>query len=142
MVALSRYYPSEELLNAPKAMLPSEPRASSRRSCGMSSHIEGNEFSKKVETFLRSRHPHKTALNVALDSGNRVSEHQVRKWLSGSAVPSGVALLVLISAYGPEFLAAVFPSAPDWLDAACRTAQIARLKQGIAELQAKRAAAL
>lgn len=107
----------------------------------MSSQIEGNEFSEKVEAFLRSRHPHKTALNVSIESSNRVSEHQVRKWLSGSSVPSGSALLVLICVYGPEFLAAVSPSAPDWVCEATRARNIARIDAELETLRAQREAA-
>lgn len=95
-----------------------------------------------VQSFLRRRHPAKTAASVVAATDCRLKEHQVQRWLEGASAPSGSALVTLIGAYGPEFLAAVFPSAPAWLDAACRDAQIARIENEIAELQAKRAAAL
>lgn len=140
MVALSRYYPSEELLNAPEAMMPSQPQPSSRRSCGMSWAIDPKVLGEKTQTFLKSRHPQKTASNVVIDTDGRLKESQVERWLEGASAPSGAALIVLISAYGPEFLAAVFPSQPAWLDAARRSESVARLDAEIADLQAKRQA--
>ena len=95
-----------------------------------------------TQNFLRRRHPAKTASAVVAATDGRLKEHQVQRWLEGASAPSGAALVTLISAYGPEFLAAITPHAPAWLDAACRTAQVARIEQEIAELQAKRAAAM
>ena len=108
----------------------------------MSWEIDPKVLGELVQSFLRRRHPTKTAAAVVAATDGRLKEHQVQRWLEGVSAPSGAALVTLISAYGPEFLAAVFPSAPEWLDAACRTAQLARIDQEIAELQSKRAAAL
>ena len=108
----------------------------------MSWEIDPKVLGDLVQSFLRRRHPAKTALSVVAATDGRLKDHQVQRWLEGASAPSGAALMTLISAYGPEFLAAVFPSAPAWLDAACRDAQITRLEKEIQELQAKRAAAL
>lgn len=73
---------------------------------------------ERAVAFIRSRYPFKTAECVAADIG--VPSGTVRRWLEGAASPSWGAFSRLIFAYGPAFLAAVYPKAPKWLDEAAR----------------------
>ena len=95
----------------------------------MSCQMDGKD-SVALESFLRARHPFKTAAHVAADTG--CSIEQVRKWLAGAAEPNHSATLRLIAAYGPEFLAAVMPQRFEWLDEGVRAARRAALKSEIA----------
>lgn len=90
-------------------------------------------FGEAVANFLTSRHPMKTAANVAAETG--CSVHQIEKWLERASAPSGVALMRLIWAYGPEFLAAMSPRAPGWLNESVRSQRQARLEEDIAAKQ-------
>ncbi len=83
---------------------------------------------ERAIAFLRDRHPHKTAEEVAATTGARVSAGTVKKWLSRVSAPSFVATLALISAYGPEFLTAVLINPPEWLTAARRAEEQAALE--------------
>lgn len=76
--------------------------------------------------FLRGLYPAKTADNVSYDTG--IPADTVRKWLEGVAKPSFAGLSRLIFAYGPAFLVAVYPKAPQWLDEARRREQQAALR--------------
>lgn len=94
------------------------------------SEERANEFRDRLVTFLRRRHPHKTAAAVAADTG--IEAATVRKWLeTGNIVPSGGAVFRLILAYGPEFLCAVTPTAPAWLQRAAKTEEQERAKRVI-----------
>lgn len=79
-------------------------------SCVSSPKILG----QRVNRFLRTRHPVKTAANVAAETDCGL--HQVERWLECVAAPSGPAMVSLIFAYGPEFLASVMPESVAWLD--------------------------
>jgi hypothetical protein len=99
-------------------------------------------FVDRLRTFLRRIHPSKTAANVAADTG--CSADQVEKWLVSTALPNCLATMRLVAAYGPEFLAAMFGTAPAWLDAACAAdrakkidLEIARREQELADLRAQ-----
>ena len=107
----------------------------------MSWGIEPKVLGEKTQNFLKSRHPQKTAANVVIDTDGRLKEAQIERWLEGVSAPSGAALIVLISAYGPEFLAAVLQNPPAWLDAARRSESVARIDAEIEKLKAKREAA-
>jgi len=94
----------------------------------MSCSKSPKDLAERVAKFARSRHPSKTAAHVAADTD--LGESQVKAWLEGRAAPSGGAMLALIAAYGPEFLALVMPRALGWLDTA-------RQEREIAETQAR-----
>ena len=77
------------------------------------------DLTNRMCKFLRSRHPVKPAHQVAERTG--LSVDTVSKWFAGETTPNGPAILKLMLAYGPSLLAAVIPSAPEWiLDAADR----------------------
>lgn len=80
---------------------------------------------ERLASFLRRKHPVKTAEEVAAFSGCEADS--VRKWLDGVAAPSCIPMVRLISAYGPEFLAALMERPPLWIDAAWRAEERARL---------------
>lgn len=65
--------------------------------------------------FLRRAHPFKTAQAASAKTG--IPADTIRKWFEGSK-PSYLHFLRLICAYGPEFLVAVLPNPPAWLDEA------------------------
>jgi len=88
--------------------------------------------------FLRARHPAKTASCVAAAIG--APERTVEHWLAGRAAPSALWVLALAGCYGPDALAAMFETPPDWLDAAARAARAAALEAQIRSLSAERAA--
>jgi hypothetical protein len=72
---------------------------------------------EKVGRFLRKVHPVNTAAEVSVKTG--IPTRTVQRYLASCpVVPSGGALLRLIFAYGPEFLAAILPDAPAWVDRA------------------------
>jgi hypothetical protein len=93
--------------------------------------VDGSkDLGGRVQEFLRSRHPIKTAANVAAETGCGL--HQVKRWLEGAATPNSEAWVALIATYGPEFLAAVMPNRFDWLDAAVQAREEAALEADIA----------
>lgn len=77
--------------------------------------------------YLRRLHPMKTAERV----GARINVHPstVRRWLAGDVAPGFVPTLRLIKAYGPEILAVMLGTAPDWLAEAVRGEQLADLRR-------------
>ncbi|RVU17471.1 hypothetical protein [Methylobacterium oryzihabitans] len=83
--------------------------------------------------WLRSTHPSKTAACVAADLG--VPVDTVTKWLAREALPNGRTVVLMTCVYGPEFLAALLHHPPDWLDAAVRQADLARLHARLAALR-------
>jgi hypothetical protein len=76
--------------------------------------------------FIRALYPIKTADCVAADTGLPVQT--VRRWLEGVAKPSFIGFSRLILAYGPAFLAAVFPRQPAWLTDAYQRERLAELE--------------
>ena len=90
------------------------------------------DFGEAVESFLRAKHPVKTAVNVAADTG--CTPAQIEKWLEGASIPNGVAVARLIVAYGPEFLSAVLPPA-HWITEAARKSEEAALLKQRAEVE-------
>lgn len=68
--------------------------------------------------FFKAAYPGKTIDNVALDLG--VPRGTAKNWVEGKSVPGFFHTLKLIAKYGPEFLVAVYPNAPRWLDQAYR----------------------
>jgi hypothetical protein len=94
----------------------------------------------RVVAFLRRRHASTGAkIAEAVEADTGVSAGTVRKWLDRSSAPSFAACLALITAYGPEFLAAVFDRAPSWIDAAARAARRDQIESAIACLEAEAA---
>lgn len=77
--------------------------------------------------YLRRLHPVKTAENV----GARIDVHPstVRRWLAGDVAPGFVPTLRLVKAYGPEILAVMLGTPPDWLAEAVREEQFAELRR-------------
>lgn len=95
-----------------------------------------HDMGTRVVDFVRSMHPQKTALCVSAETG--ISAKTVAKWLERVSSPGGLAVLQLTAAYGPEFLVAVFPTAPAWLSAAHRAERAAQIERRLASLQAER----
>jgi len=101
------------------------------------------EFGERIAQFLRGRHPVKTAEMVAADVPG-LAPVQVRKWLDRGSLPSLPAMISLVAAYGPDFLAALMSRPPDWLlaaqDGAARervAADLQRLAEQISELESR-----
>ncbi len=72
-----------------------------------------NRFRDRIKSFLVAKYPNKTAANVASDTG--CNPQAIQKWLDSDVAQNSEAFARLIIAYGPEFLAAVFPSHPQWV---------------------------
>lgn len=89
---------------------------------------------ERCARFLRQMHPARTADNVAADTG--LKAETIAKMLQRQSDPSGLALALMIAAYGPDFLGAVLPRAPAWLQADRRAADVTA---AIAELDAIKA---
>lgn len=84
---------------------------------------------------LRRMRPRKTADHVADDL--RLPARTVQNWLDGRASPNASAFARMVLAYGPDFLAAVLPKCPGWLDRAARAEKRAALAGEIARLEAE-----
>lgn len=84
------------------------------------------EVADRVCDFLRAAYPEKTAAHVHADTG--VSTKTVEKWLARISAPGAAHLVVLVGVYGPEFLSAVMPKRPAWLDRAEREREHLQLK--------------
>ena len=97
-------------------------------------HVWSNRIDfEGLAAFLRRQHPTKTAQCVAALTG--LPADSVKKWINGEVQPSGRAMLAMVCAYGPEFIAAAVRNAPEWCNQDLRAAKIAKLKQEIAELE-------
>lgn len=95
------------------------------------------DHAERVRTFLRRRYPARTVDMVCADTG--LDAARVRKWLDRGSAPSLAALLCLIAAYGPDFLAVLMgEGAPGWL---CESRRQERARTIAAE-QARLAAEL
>lgn len=87
----------------------------------------------RLGAYLRRLHPAKTAACVAGDTG--CSQEQVEKWLQGGSLPSLMAFFRLVNAYGPQFMAEVYPGQQDWLDEAAQSERVRKLEAAIAAQQ-------
>lgn len=96
---------------------------------------EAQACPERAVEFIRRLYPVKTADCVAADTGLPVQT--VRRWLEGVAKPSFIGFSRLILAYGPAFLAAVFPRQPRWLTEAYQREQLADLEAEQARIQSK-----
>jgi len=83
--------------------------------------------------FLRNRHPHDTVYWICSATG--INPATVEKWLAEKALPQLRHLGPLLAIYGPAILKAIYPSAPDWLDAAHRAEQLRELEARQAEIE-------
>lgn len=84
--------------------------------------------------FLRRLYPTRTAENIAADlAAWGVRTSTIAKMLERMTAPSAVMSAALICTYGPDYLAAILPACPDWLDKAKRDARTAQLETEIAE---------
>lgn len=96
---------------------------------GISAQVVG----ERVASFLRARYPHKTADYVACDVGISVST--VRKWIERSSAPAAAHFGLLVYAYGPSFLAAVYPGL-SWVETIVALSSREAAERQIAEAEA------
>lgn len=96
---------------------------------------ERQSLGERVVTFLRARHPMKTADNVAADTG--IPVNTVKTWLNRASAPDGDGYTKLWVAYGLDFLAALPDVQPPWLQDIRRELEAAHLKAEIAALTSK-----
>lgn len=87
---------------------------------------------ERVCAFLRAKHPVKTAANVSADTG--IAAKTVEKWLERTSSPSWPHGLLLVTAYGPEFLCAVMKHPPGWMTEDGRAERRARVTAQMAAL--------
>lgn len=94
------------------------------------------DLADRVNEFLRRKYPVKVGECVGADLGIKATT--VQKWMERTSAPSSWMLLKMVSAYGPEFLAAVMgDAAPEWLHASAHTERRARIAADIQKLQAE-----
>jgi hypothetical protein len=68
----------------------------------------------RINALLRRRHPKKTAEHVSAETS--IPAGTVAKWLERGSSPGAVGTLLMILAYGPEFLAEVYAEqTPEWV---------------------------
>lgn len=107
----------------------------SSRSEGHVSEDSRTTVAERIVAFLRETHPAKTAEHVAFEIG--IGAPTVAKWLDRGSAPSGWAVFKLIRAYGPEFVCAVMPNPPAWVDAAKRAEEARRLRVQLRAIEAR-----
>ena len=107
----------------------------SEQSVPKAGQSEAQACPQKAVEFIRRLYPTKTADSVAFDTG--IPAPTVRRWMEGASSPSWVAFSRLILAYGPAFLAAVFPRQPRWLTDAYQRERLAELEAEQARIQSK-----
>ena len=88
----------------------------------------------RLSGALRARYPAKTAACVAADLG--VPARSVEHWLSGGA-PHALIFAQMVLAYGPDFLCALCPRPPEWLQGARRAERLAALENEQARISAE-----
>lgn len=75
---------------------------------------------ERINAFLRRRHPQKTAEHVSAETS--IPAGTVAKWLERGSTPGAVGTLLMILAFGPEFLAEVYAEkTPEWVKEAIAT---------------------
>lgn len=110
------------------------PMRQSHHECHTDGWNERSDLSDRVVAFLKSAHPQKTAEHVAVEL--KISVCTVQKWIERHSAPSAWMLLRMVSAYGPEFLAAVMgEGAPGWLRKDAHDARRAEIEAQMSALQ-------
>jgi transcriptional regulator with XRE-family HTH domain len=77
--------------------------------------------------YLRGLHPIKTEARVSDDTG--IASETVAQWLKNDRWPSIIHLFTLIGAYGPDFLAAMYPNSRIWISPAQRLEELRQLQR-------------
>lgn len=104
----------------------------SGQNVGRASPSNDRTFAEHSSRFLREMYPHKTAQNVAVDTG--IPATTIRKWLEQGCAPSGRHTAVLSRRYR-GFLSAVFPDAIDeWIAEVARQEALERLERQAATI--------
>lgn len=96
-------------------------------------HSAPTEVGQRLASYLRGLYPFHTAKNVARDTG--LSVPSVEKLLERQSAPNSAGFVAFTLAYGPDFLSAVLPRAPGWLDRAVRAERQAQLEREIEDRQ-------
>jgi hypothetical protein len=69
---------------------------------------------ERINAFLRKRHPQKTAEHVSAETS--IPAGTVAKWLERGSSPGAVGILLMVMAFGPEFLAEAYAEkTPEWV---------------------------
>lgn len=126
-------------LSFPMSSAPSASMStSSGRTMRQQSDCTPTSVGLATDSFLRRLYPRDTAKMVAGDTGIPVAT--VEKMLERRSAPGPATWPLLAWAYGPDFLRAVLPDCPAWLDKAVRLERQAQLDAKIASLVAEREA--
>lgn len=90
-------------------------------------HVDARTLAERISSFLRLRHPAKTAAHVEAETG--IPSATVRKWLEQGNAPSGAHYDALVVVYGAPMLCAVRPHDRDaWWHRAARAEHQAALE--------------
>lgn len=114
------------VLTAPMPTASEIRMSNSSSTVGKTSNSQANAACRTAK-FLRALYPTATAANVAADSG--IPAGRISKWLIGASGPRIDDTIALTLAYGPDFLSAVLPNAPAWLDRCVRAERQAKLEE-------------
>jgi hypothetical protein len=107
----------------------------------MSVHKLGNfsgETVKRAVAFIDQIYAEKAKRGLAFEADTGIAGDNLRKWREGVSRPSWPHMLAMIWVFGPEFLAAVFDRAPNWLATAAREEMTRKLESEIADRERRR----
>lgn len=82
--------------------------------------------------FLRTAFPTATALHVQSISG--IPAGSVENWMRARAKPSGEHIGALVAAFGPAFVAAIFPSTRQWAAPIIERAKLAEIARELSAM--------
>ena len=88
---------------------------------------------ERLSSFLKAKHPIKTAENVSADTG--IAPATVARWLDRGSAPNLDSLSQLVGAYGSEVLCVILVRPPPALIAAVRQEERERVEREIARLR-------
>lgn len=87
--------------------------------------IDRRAAAARLRTALTAQFPQNTAKSIVQITG--LPFKTIEKWLSCSAAPSLANILVLIDAFGADFLASLYEAPPDWLQDMARSERLLKL---------------
>ena len=106
----------------------------SDRSNGRVTPAYGRTLGERIASYLRAKHPEKTAIYVASEVG--VSAETVRKWIEQGSVPNGAAMLALIRRYRMTFVDEVLgEDADEWIAELARQEALQQLERQAATVR-------
>ena len=91
----------------------------------------------RICDYLRKRYPSRTAEHVAADVRCGVKDTTIRKMLDRRSAPRADLFVLLMNAYGLEFLVEVMTNPPAWMVEAHRAEEQAELRRQLAAIESR-----